>query len=114
MEQKADSRTHVLISLCGTSPAVITETVFSLARSGDPPGKVVVITTFAGAACLREESLNRRISDLAAELKKHHVSESFLSTRGRGIYGIGLASDRIHIRMSAGSPESCSGVSAGV
>lgn len=53
VRQKNDTRTHVLISLCGTSPAVISETVFALAQAGDPPGKVVVITTLAGEACLR-------------------------------------------------------------
>lgn len=63
---------------------------------------------------IREETLNKRISDLAAVLKKHCAPELFLPTRGRGIYGIGLSPDRICIRMSAGSPESCSGVSAGV
>ena len=66
------------------------------------------------AGRIREETLNKRVSDLAAVLRKHQLPESCLPTRGRGIYGIGLAPDRIHIRMSAGRPESCSGGSAEV
>ena len=53
MEQNADARIRVLISLCGTSPAVVLETVFALARSGDPPRKAVFITPLAGETCLR-------------------------------------------------------------
>ncbi len=58
MNSKEDKRTHVLISLCGMSPAVITETVFALTESGDPPEQVIVITTSAGAVGLREKLWN--------------------------------------------------------
>lgn len=55
---------------------------------------------------IREETLNKRISDLAAELRKRNVPEPFFPTRGKGVYGLGLEPGQIHIRMSAGSPES--------
>ena len=44
---------HVLLILCGISPAIITETVWALRH--DLPEKIVVITTQQGAACIREE-----------------------------------------------------------
>lgn len=55
MKSDSDAETHVLIALCGMSPAVVTETVFSLAEAGDPPEQVIVITTSAGADGLREK-----------------------------------------------------------
>ena len=48
-------RTHVLILLCGISPAIVTETVFALAQSGDLPKQIIIITTITGEVCLRKE-----------------------------------------------------------
>ena len=59
---------HILISLCGTSPAVVTETVFMLAKAGDPPDKVVVITTVTGEYCLKKELMD---SGIWTSLKKN-------------------------------------------
>ncbi len=55
LRREIDDRTHILICLCGMSPAVVTETVYALAQSGDPPAQVIVITTSAGEAVLREK-----------------------------------------------------------
>lgn len=63
---------HILISLCGTSPAVVTETVFMLAKAGDPPDKVVVITTVRGERCLKKELID---SGIWALLKKNLQQE---------------------------------------
>ena len=55
MKPEADMRTHVLILLCGISPAIVTETVFALAQSGDLPKQIIIITTITGEVCLRKE-----------------------------------------------------------
>jgi len=55
---------HILLSLCGTSPAVITETIWALAMedADDPsqaelPHRVIVLTTTMGARSIREQLL---------------------------------------------------------
>ncbi|NOY80073.1 MAG: TIGR02584 family CRISPR-associated protein [Kiritimatiellaeota bacterium] len=51
---------HVLIALCGYSPAVITETVWALAHEEPPvlPARVVAVTTRAGRETIRRELLD--------------------------------------------------------
>lgn len=51
------SRETILFALCGRSPAVLTETVWSLSRETPPviPDKVQVITTTAGKSCLEKQ-----------------------------------------------------------
>ena len=60
----------VLVSLCGMSPAVITETVWALAHEKPPilPTRVVVITTGQGRESLRREIL---ASGVWRDLRKH-------------------------------------------
>jgi CRISPR-associated protein (TIGR02584 family) len=54
---------HILISLCGTSPAVITETIWALAMEEDDPSiaelphRIIVLTTTIGAQSIREQLL---------------------------------------------------------
>jgi len=55
---------HILIALCGTSPAILTETIWALAMedSDDPssanlPHKIIVLTTTTGAKSIREQLL---------------------------------------------------------
>ena len=63
---------HVLIILCGMSPAVITETVYALCKRqpSETPDEVIVITTTAGAACIKQELLDSRLwNQLRSELE---------------------------------------------
>ncbi len=55
----------ILISLCGSSPAVITETVHSLANDKTPivPDELVVITTTTGQKCIEKELLDSGVWD---------------------------------------------------
>lgn len=46
---------HVLLTLCGTSPAVVTETVYSLCINSSPPDEVIAITTTVGRHHLIDE-----------------------------------------------------------
>lgn len=46
-------RKHILLSLCGMSPAVITETVYEL--RAHPPEEVIVITTVRGHQAIKAE-----------------------------------------------------------
>jgi CRISPR-associated protein (TIGR02584 family) len=48
---------HIFISLCGKSPAVITESLYQLHydNSHETPDEIVVITTTAGAECIKNE-----------------------------------------------------------
>jgi len=48
------SRETVLLVLAGMSPAVITETVWALAREGCRPQRVIVVTTSLGARCVEQ------------------------------------------------------------
>jgi len=52
---------HILLAICGMSPAVITETVFQLVKNGDCPDKVVIITTLAGEDVLKNDLFSRGI-----------------------------------------------------
>lgn len=65
---------HILITLCGISPAVVTETVFVLARRGDPPDKVIVITTQVGAEALKEELFDSGIWKSLTDVLQHKIS----------------------------------------
>lgn len=69
---------HILISLCGTSPAVVTETVFMLAKAGDPPDKVVVITTVTGGALSQKGA--HRFRDLGV-IEEKLATRDFLFTQ---------------------------------
>lgn len=53
----ADSKQTVLLSLVGTAPAVLSETVWALAHQEDPviPDKIVAMTTSTGAAKIKEK-----------------------------------------------------------
>jgi len=55
----------ILISLCGSTPAVITETVHFLANDPTPivPDEVIVITTTTGRRCIENELLNSGVWD---------------------------------------------------
>jgi len=55
----------VLISLCGHSPAVVTETVWALAHESPPvlPDRIVVVTTRSGAERLRQELFHSGVWD---------------------------------------------------
>lgn len=56
-ENNKETKKHVLIALSGMSPAVVTETVWAMARSQETsvvPDEVVVLTTKTGARKLRE------------------------------------------------------------
>lgn len=48
---------EILLALCGTSPAVITETVWAMAHEEPPrvPDRVVVLTTVKGRECVRKQ-----------------------------------------------------------
>jgi len=48
---------HIFISLCGMSPAVITENLYRIChdRADNIPDEVVVITTTAGESCIKKE-----------------------------------------------------------
>ena len=48
-----------LLDVTGESPAVLTETVWALARATPPvlPARVIVVTTTAGAARIHQELL---------------------------------------------------------
>lgn len=51
---------NILLSLCGTTPAVITETVYCLLRKTTPqiiPDEIVAITTAKGKECILKELL---------------------------------------------------------
>lgn len=41
----------ILVALCGMSPAVVTETVWALAREGIYPERIILVTTTPGAEC---------------------------------------------------------------
>ena len=79
-----DMRERILLALCGMSPAVITETVYSLAGVGRCPSKVVVITTTEGKRAL------------GAELFDGGVWESLCGMLGEDI-DFGLSS--YHVRL---------------
>ncbi len=54
---------HVLIALCGCSPAVIPETVWALAHEAQPvlPRRVVAVTTAEGRQAIRRELFESRV-----------------------------------------------------
>ncbi|WP_269538044.1 CRISPR-associated ring nuclease Csm6 [Cerasicoccus fimbriatus] len=53
----AEQKHVVLLSLVGTAPAVLTETVWALAHDSEPviPNRIIAMTTATGAARLREK-----------------------------------------------------------
>ncbi|MDD3702666.1 MAG: CRISPR-associated ring nuclease Csm6 [Victivallaceae bacterium] len=65
---------HILLALCGMSPAVITETVYKLAKCGDPPHKVVVITTSAGEAALKQALFTSGVWKQLLETIEHDIA----------------------------------------
>jgi len=69
-----DQKQVVLLSLVGTAPAVLTETVWALAHQEDPviPDRIIAITTSTGAARIREKVFNdghweQMLKDLSAD-----------------------------------------------
>ena len=57
---KSESKRKILVVGMGTSPAVLTETVWALAHSNDPvvPDEIEVITTASGKAALTKAVLD--------------------------------------------------------
>lgn len=52
---EANNKEHILLALCGMSPAVISETIYVLNQSNNCPDSLVVITTTAGKKVLQRE-----------------------------------------------------------
>jgi len=87
---------HILISLCGTSPAVITETIWALAMEdvenpaeAELPHRVIVLTTTLGAQSIREQLLTSPkdgVEPIWAQLRKSLKDEGF-NLEGRLIFG---------------------------
>lgn len=84
-----DPTQTVLISLVGTAPAVLTETVWALATQDEPviPDRIIAITTSSGSAKLKEKLFaaghwDRLIGDLGA-----HLAPRGLSLDGRLRFG---------------------------
>lgn len=74
----------ILLSLVGTAPAVLTETVWALAHQDEPviPDRIVAMTTTTGAAKLkeklfREERWAEMLNDLSADGVDHKDSLKF-------------------------------------
>lgn len=53
-EASAETMQHVLIALCGTSPAVVSETVYELIRRQDAPDIIIIVTTRLGKEHLKK------------------------------------------------------------
>ena len=51
---------HVLVAMLGTSPAVLTETVYALHKRGDTPDEVRIVTTLKGKETLKKELLGEQ------------------------------------------------------
>lgn len=65
---------NILICLCGLSPAVITETLYSLLKSESwIPDKLLVITTLQGKNCIEKELLTNGLWD--DFLQEHSLSD---------------------------------------
>ena len=47
-ETSREKMQHILVALCGTSPAVVSETVYELIRRKDTPDRIIVVTTRLG------------------------------------------------------------------
>ena len=63
MLSNCEARERVLVALCGLSPAVLTETVWSLANTpGELPiDRIVVLTTVEGRERIRQELIANRV-----------------------------------------------------
>jgi len=68
---KSSQKQIVLFSILGTSPSVLTETVWALAEQGTPPDRVVVVTTKKGRDLVVEDLLTPR-----SEFKDQSVWDS--------------------------------------
>ncbi len=80
-------RRKILLSLCGMSPAVLTETIYSLMLEKPTfiPDEIVVITTAGGAACIRKELFEsgvwerfRRLMGVKPSQMKFGLSSNFI------------------------------------
>ncbi len=63
---------NILITVTGMSPAIITETVYSLARESPImiPDKIIAITTTSGKACIVKELFESNVwSQMLKDLK---------------------------------------------
>lgn len=47
-EASAGKKQHILVALCGTSPAVVSETVYELIQRKDTPDRIIIVTTRLG------------------------------------------------------------------
>lgn len=95
-------RKVILVAVIGTSPAVLTETVWALADLDEPvvPDEVVAITTQSGAAAIRNQLFGERNGwkRLLAGLKRKKID-----TQGRLVFGdtqhsIRVLADRLRQR----------------
>jgi len=76
----------VLLAVTGMSPAILTETVWALAREKPPviPARVVVITTLPGKARIEEE-LFKPSPDYANRTVWQALRDTVLQSAGRGL-----------------------------
>lgn len=106
-----ETQQTVLISLVGTAPAVLSETVWALATEAEPviPDRVIALTTATGAALLREklfedghwgqmlEDLKAKGLEIDGRLRFGPISDSIRvfpdSTRSRELDDIRSAED---------------------
>jgi len=87
---------HILLSLCGTSPAVITETIWALAQehienpsSADLPHRIVVLTTTLGAKSIREQLLTCPQSGTESiwSQLRNELKQAGFNIKGRLVFG---------------------------
>lgn len=86
---KSEPTQTVLISLVGTAPAVLTETVWALATQDEPviPDRIIAITTSSGAAKLKEKLFTAGHWDCLVRDLGAHLSQRGLSLEGRLRFG---------------------------
>ena len=84
---KCDARRRILIAGIGTSPAVLTETVWALAHQKKPvvPDEIVVITTKSGREVLQETMMSG--SPSAWERLKVALRKEKIAIEGKLVFG---------------------------
>lgn len=67
-EASGEKMQHILVALCGTSPAVVSETVYELIRRKDTPDRIIIVTTRLGkeyAKSLQDAGIWDKLREIA-------------------------------------------------
>lgn len=87
---------HILLALCGTSPAILTETIWALAMEHatqpelvDLPDRVIVLTTKQGADAIRSQLLSNTAKNEKSiwQQLRQSLAELGFNTRGKLTFG---------------------------